>query len=71
MFGVAFLYAGSLWFLFIVEVPRCGWDWMSGLSRFSGLGSLHRCSGGWSWISSLWGSMKCPVASFEVSLGLV
>ena len=23
MFGVAFLYSGSLWFLFIVEVP-CG-----------------------------------------------
>ena len=23
MFGVAFLYAGSLWFLFIVEVPPC------------------------------------------------
>ena len=25
MFGVAFLYSGSLWFLFIVEVPHCGW----------------------------------------------
>ena len=25
MFGVAFLYAGSLWFLFIVEVSPCGW----------------------------------------------
>ena len=24
MFGVAFLYAGSLWFLFIVEVPPVG-----------------------------------------------
>ena len=24
MFGVAFLYAVSLYFLFIVEVPRCG-----------------------------------------------
>ena len=23
MFGVAFLYSGSLWFLFIVEVPCC------------------------------------------------
>ena len=32
MFGVAFLYAGSLWFLFIVEVPPCGWGWTSGLS---------------------------------------
>ena len=25
VFGVAFLYSGNLWFLFIVEVPRCGW----------------------------------------------
>ena len=25
VFGVAFLYSGSLWFLFIVEVPCCGW----------------------------------------------
>ena len=24
VFGVAFLYSGSLWFLFIVEVPHCG-----------------------------------------------
>ena len=34
MFGVAFQYAGSLWFLFIVEVPPCEWGWMSDLSRF-------------------------------------
>jgi len=26
VFGVAFLYAGNLWFLFIVEVAPCGWD---------------------------------------------
>ena len=25
VFGVAFLYSGSLSFLFIVEVPTCGW----------------------------------------------
>ena len=36
VFGVAFLYSGSSWFLFIVEVPHCGWGWMGGLSRFSG-----------------------------------
>ena len=35
-FGLVFLYAGSLWFLFIVEVPPCGWGWMSGLSGFPG-----------------------------------
>ena len=28
VFGVAFLYSGSLSFLFIVEVPTCGWGWM-------------------------------------------
>ena len=27
-------------------------------------------SGGWSWVSSLWGAMKCPVVSFEVSMSL-
>ena len=36
VFGVAFLYAGSLWFLFIVKVPPCGWSWTSGLSSFPG-----------------------------------
>ena len=35
-FGVAFLYSGSLWFLFIVEVPPCGRGWTSGFSRFPG-----------------------------------
>ena len=27
--------------------------------------------GGWSWISSLWSAIRCPVVSFEVSVGLV
>ena len=36
MFGVAFLYSDSLWFLFIVEVPPFGLGWTSGLSRFPG-----------------------------------
>ena len=31
VFGVAFPYSGSLWFLFIVEVPLCGWSWMGDL----------------------------------------
>ena len=71
VFGVVFLYAGSLWFLFIVEVPPYGWDWTSGLSRFPGYRSLRGCSDGWSWISSRWNAVKCPVVSFEVSMGLV
>ena len=57
--------------LFIVEFPRYGWGWMSGLSRFPGQGRLGWCSGGWSWISSLWSAMKCPAMSFEMSVGLV
>ena len=36
VFGVAFLYSVSLWFLFVVEVPLCGWGWMGSLSRFPG-----------------------------------
>ena len=38
-FGVAFLHAGRLWFLVVVEVAPCGWGWMSGLSRFLGKGT--------------------------------
>ena len=37
VFGVTFLYAGSLWFLSIVEVPSCGWVW---LVKVSWLGKL-------------------------------
>ena len=33
---LAFRYSGSLWFLFIMEVPPCGWGWSSGLPRFPG-----------------------------------
>ena len=56
--------------LFIVEFPCCGWGCTGGLSRFPCYGSLCRCSGGWSWISSLWNAMKCPVMSYEMSVGL-
>ena len=69
MFGLAFLYSGSLWFLFIVEVSPSGWGWMFGLSRFLGYRSLLRCSGGWSWVSSLWSAMEFPVVSFEMVYG--
>ena len=34
VFGVVFLYSRSLWFLFIVEDPHCGWGWMGGLAGF-------------------------------------
>ena len=35
-FGVVFLSSDSLWFLFFVEVPHCGWHCTGGLSRFPG-----------------------------------
>ena len=36
VFGVAFLYFGGLWLLFIVEVSPSGWGWMIGFSRIPG-----------------------------------
>ena len=39
------------------------------LVKVSWLGKL--VSGGWSWISSLWSAMKCPLISSEISVGLV
>ena len=40
------------------------------LVKVSWLGELASGSGRWSWISSLWRAMKCPVVSFGVSVGL-
>ena len=34
VFGVAFPYSDSLWFVFIVEVPCCGWGWTGGCQGF-------------------------------------
>ena len=31
------------------------------LVKVSWLGDSHLCSGGWSWISSLWSAIKCPI----------
>ena len=59
VFGVAFLYSGSLWFLFIVEVPPEGGldEW---LAKVSWLGKL---------VSVFWGveldpfSLECSEVS--------
>ena len=67
---MAFLQAGSSWFLLTVESAPCGWGWATDLSRFSCWVSLCLCSGGWNWISSPWSSRKCPIVSFGVSMGL-
>jgi len=40
VFGVAFLYSDNLWFLFIVEVPHCGWGLDRWLVKVSWLGKL-------------------------------
>ena len=56
--------------LFIMEFPHCEWGCIGGLSRFLGWGILCWCSSGWSWMSSLWGAMKCLVMSYEMSLVL-
>ena len=69
-FGVAFLYSGNLWSSLYYGTSSSGWGSISGLSRFPGWGSLCRCSGGWSWISSLWSAMKCSIMSYEMSVGL-
>ena len=45
--------------------------WLVKVSWLEKLASVYLCSGGWSWIFSLWSAMKCPVVSFEVSVGLV
>ena len=48
---------------------------MGGVGQVACQGFLVRkacqCSGGWSWISSLWSAKKCPVVSCEMSVGLV
>ena len=70
MFGVPFLQAGSSCFLLIVESAPSGLVWTSGLSRYPVWGKLFLCSGGCSWISSLWNAVKSPVMSLGVSIGL-
>ena len=69
VFGVPFLQAVSSWLPLIVESAPCGWGCTSGLSGFSGWGSLCLCSGGWSWMYSLWSAVMYQVVSFGMSIG--
>ena len=71
VFGVAFLYSGSLWSSLYCGVSSLWVGLDRWLVKVSWIGKLVRCSGGWSWISSLWSAMKCPVMSYEMSMGLV
>ena len=71
MFGVVF----SVFWQFVVPLYCGGSSLWLGLNEWlvkvSWLGKLVWCSGGWSWISSICSAMKCPVVSFEMSVGLV
>ena len=76
-FLVCWVWGGlSLGWKFVVPL-YCGgsflWvGWKSGLSRFPVREvCVSVLVGGWSCISFLWSAMKCPVESFEVSMGLV
>ena len=63
VFVMAFLYSGSLWLLFIVEVSPSGWGWMSSLSKVSWLGKL--ASVFW-WVELDFFSLECnDVSSSE------
>ena len=69
-FGVSFLYSGSLWSCLYCGVSSLCVGLYRWLVKVSWLGKLVACSGGWSWISSLWSAMKCPVMSYEMSMDL-
>ena len=69
-FGVAFLYSGSLWNSLYYGVSSLWVGLYRWLVKVSWLGKLVLVSDGWSWISSLWSAMKCPVMSYEMSVGL-
>ena len=67
-FGVAFLYSGNLWSSFYYGVYSLLVGLYQWLVKVSWLEKLARSSGGWSWISSLWSAMECPVMSYEMSM---
>ena len=50
-----------------LQFPPPGYLPVPGIEPVSYIG-MCLCSGGWSWISSLWSAMKCPVMSYEMSM---
>ena len=68
VFGVTFLYSGSLW-----SSLYCGdsslWVGLYGWLVKVSLGKLVSVFW-WSWTSSLWSAVKCPVMSYEMSVVL-
>ena len=67
---VSFLYSVSLWSSLYCGVSSLWVGFYGWLVKVFSLGTLCWCFGGWSWISSLWSAMKCPVMSYEMSMGL-
>ena len=70
VFGVAFLYSGSFWSSLYYGVSSLWVGLYRRLVKVSWLGKLVSVFGGWSWISSLWSAMKCPIMNYEMSVGL-
>ena len=70
VFGVAFL----VFWQFVEFYLLWSFRTVGGVVQVACQGFLAReacvSSGGWSWISSLWSAMKCPMMSYEMSMGL-
>ena len=66
VFGVAFLYSGSLWSSLYYGVSSLWVGLYQWLVKVSWLGKLVSVF----WISSLWSAMKCQVMSYEMSVVL-
>ena len=70
VFGVAFVYSGSLWSSLYCGVSSL-WVGLNGwLVKVSWLGKLVGVLVGGAGFFSLWSAMKCPVMSYEMSMGL-
>ena len=56
--------------LFIAEFRQCEWDCMGGLPRFLVREACVSVLVGGAGFFSFWSAMKCPVMSYEMSVGL-
>ena len=70
VFGVAFLYSGSLRSSLYCGVSSLLVGLDRWLVKISWLGKLVLVFWWVSWISSLWHAMKCPVMNYKMSMGL-
>ena len=72
MFGVSILQFGRSYFLLIGEsAPVGGVESVPCEGFLVGGNYVCLCSGGWSWILSLWKAVPFPIVCFGVSMGLV